>query len=92
MRDRYRYRFRKDKIMKDGKISWRCVTLACYGRLRVGVTDDVISSTDHNHEPELGRNEIGKVDMTVEKLQLMFHQTSLATSSTVTSLHTKHKP
>lgn len=45
------YRFRKDKILKDGITMWRCITRACCGHLRVGVTDDVISSTEHNDEP-----------------------------------------
>lgn len=81
------YRFRKDKVIRDGDTSWRCMKRTCCGRFRVGVTDDVMSSTEHNHEPELVRNEISKVEWTVEKPQLLFHQTSPAKSSTVTSLH-----
>src|SRR6218665_3347678 len=79
------YIFRKDKVIKDGGTSCRCIRRTCCGRLRVGVTDDVISSTEHNHEPELTRNEVGKVEWTNEKPRQLFHHT--ATPSAITTLH-----
>ena len=74
------YRFRKDKIMKDGDTAWRCIIRRmCCGRLRLGVTDDVIYSTEHNHEPEIVRNETRKDELTVEQPRQLFQQTSTTT-------------
>lgn len=48
-----KYRYRKNSELATGTTSWRRVTLACCGRLRIGVNDEVVSfSTEHNHEPE----------------------------------------
>jgi len=80
------YRFRKDKVMKSGDTTWRCIRHMCCGRLRVGVTDDVISSTEHNHEPEVVRNETRKDELTVEQPRQLFQQTSTTPPLTVTSL------
>jgi len=75
--------------MKGGDTSWRCIHVRhmCCARLRVGVTDDVISSTEHNHEPEVIRNETRKDELTVEQPRQLFLQTSTTTSLPVTSLH-----
>jgi len=80
------YRFRKDKVMKAGDTAWRCIRRMCCGRLRVGVTDDVISSTEHNHEPEVVQNETRKDELTVEQLRQLFQQTLTTTPLSVTSL------
>src|SRR6218665_2255502 len=76
------YRFRKDKVMKAADTTWRCIR----HMLRVGVTDDVISSTEHNHEPEIVRNETRKNEFTVEQPRQLFQQTSTTPPLTVTSL------
>src|SRR6218665_1633171 len=54
------YKFRKDRTLADGSKSFRCCTRNCCGRLKVGVTGDVVSSSEHNHEAEHVRNEIDK--------------------------------
>src|SRR6218665_2433420 len=46
------YKFRKDRALADGSKSFRCCTRNCCGRLKVGVTSDVVSSSEHNHETE----------------------------------------
>src|SRR6218665_2194834 len=55
------YRFRKVRIMTDGNISYRCVKRNCCARLRVNEKDNIVSSSEHNHEPEIGQNESKKV-------------------------------
>src|SRR6218665_3289504 len=80
------YRFRKDKVMKAGDTAGRCIRHMCCGRLRVGVTDDVISSTEHNHKLEVARNETRKDGLTVEQIRQLFQQTSTTMPLTVTSL------
>src|SRR6218665_1879496 len=56
------YRFRKDKNLTRGYTSWRCITRKCCGRLRIGVTGDVVvSSTDHNHKPDADQSEVKNV-------------------------------
>src|SRR6218665_1454171 len=53
------YRFRKDKNLTRGYTSWRCITRKCCGRLRVGVTGDVVvSSSEHNHKPDVDQSEV----------------------------------
>src|SRR6218665_1253185 len=49
------FRFRKVRIMSDGNTSWRYVKSRCSSRLRVDEKDNVISSSQHNHEQ--GRTE-----------------------------------
>src|SRR6218665_1251639 len=56
------YRFRKDKNLTRGYTSWRCITRKCCGRLRVGVTGDVVvSSSEHNHKPDADQSEVKNV-------------------------------
>jgi len=56
------YRFRKDKNLTRGYTSWRCITRKCCGRLRVGVTGDVVvSSSEHNHKPDVDQSEVKNV-------------------------------
>jgi len=56
------YRFRKDKNLTRGYTSWRCITRKCCGRLRVGVTGDVVvSSSEHNHKPHADQIEVKNV-------------------------------
>ena len=45
-------KFRKDSELARGGASWRCVKPACRGRMKIGEDDKVLSSTEHNHEPE----------------------------------------
>src|SRR6218665_1985261 len=53
------FRFRKDKNLTPGYTSWRCITRKCCGRLRVGVTGDVVvSSSKHNHKPDVDHSEV----------------------------------
>src|SRR6218665_413390 len=54
------YTFRKDRTLADGSKSFRCCMRNCCGRLKVDVTGDVLSSSEHNHETEHVRNEIDK--------------------------------
>src|SRR6218665_3232587 len=44
------YKFRKDKILIDGTTAWRCLKRSCTGRLKVSVTDSIVSSSEHNHK------------------------------------------
>src|SRR6218665_284697 len=56
------YRFRKDKNLTPGYTSWRCITRKCCGRLRVGVTGDVVvSSSEHNQKPDVDQSEVKNV-------------------------------
>src|SRR6218665_1472358 len=56
------YRFRKDKNLTRGYTSWRCITRKCCGRLRVGLTCDVVvSSSEHNHKPDVDQSEVKNV-------------------------------
>ena len=55
-----RYKCREDRTLADGSKSFRCCTRNCCGRLKVGVTGDVVFSSEHNHETEHVRNEIDK--------------------------------
>src|SRR6218665_3348060 len=56
------YRFRKDNNLTRGYISWRCITHKCCGRLRVGVTGDVVvPSSEHNHKPDTDQSEVKNV-------------------------------
>src|SRR6218665_2256809 len=56
------YRFRKDKNLTRGYTSWRCITRKCCGRLRVGVTGDVVvSSSEHNHKPDADQIEVKNI-------------------------------
>src|SRR6218665_1263261 len=48
------FRFRRDRILAGGIISLRCVKHNCRGRLRVDEKDNVVSSSEHTHEPESG--------------------------------------
>src|SRR6218665_2051595 len=48
------FRFRRDRILAGGIISLRCVKRNCRGRLRVDEKDNVVSSSEHTHEPESG--------------------------------------
>src|SRR6218665_351614 len=43
------YKFRKDKILIDGTTAWRCLKRSCTRRLKVSVTDSIVSSSEHNH-------------------------------------------
>src|SRR6218665_85733 len=44
------YKFRKDKILMDGTTAWRCLKRSCTGRLKVSVTNSIVSSSEHNHK------------------------------------------
>ena len=46
------HKFRKDSDLAGGGSSWRCVKLACRGRMMIDEDDKVFSSTEHNHAPE----------------------------------------
>src|SRR6218665_2164953 len=48
------FRFRRDRILAGGITSLRCVKRNCRGRLRVDEKDNVVSSSEHTHEPESG--------------------------------------
>src|SRR6218665_2006025 len=45
------YRYRKAADLAGGSSSWRSLRCACRGRLRIGVNDEIVSSSEHNHEP-----------------------------------------
>src|SRR6218665_665859 len=55
------YRFRKDIVLKDGNVSYRCIVRACCGRMRIHEPDAIVLSTEHNHEP---RNNSGEQQTT----------------------------
>lgn len=44
-------------ILAGGNTSWRCVKRNCPGRIIVNEIDNVVTSSEHNHEPESGGNE-----------------------------------
>src|SRR6218665_2718656 len=44
-------KYRKDSDLVGNITSWRCVRSACRGRLKIGVNDEIVSSSEHNHEP-----------------------------------------
>src|SRR6218665_288558 len=46
------YRYRKDADLAGGGSSFRCLSAACRGRMKIDVDDKVLSSTVHNYEPE----------------------------------------
>ena len=48
------FRFTRDRILAGGIISLRCVKRNCRGRLRDDEKDNVVSSSEHTHEPESG--------------------------------------
>src|SRR6218665_252345 len=50
------YKFRKDKILLDGTTAWRCLKRSCTGRLKVSVTDSIVSSSEHNHKQPIDSN------------------------------------
>lgn len=54
------YTFRKFRKLADRRTSFRCSTRNC-DRLKVALTGDVVSSSEHNHEGEPVRNAIDKV-------------------------------
>src|SRR6218665_435827 len=65
------YRFRKDKNLTRGYTSWRCITRKCCGRLRVGVTGDVVvSSSEHNHKPDADQSEVKNVGDEIQPREL----------------------
>lgn len=84
---RYRYGFRKDMVLKNGDISWRCVTRACCGRFRDYITDSVIFLTEHNHEPDIVVNEPGEAELIYAKFPQLFQQTSTAAALTDAPMH-----
>jgi len=47
------YRYRKDVDLAGGGSSFRCLRAACRGRMKIDEDDKVLSSTEHNHEPEI---------------------------------------
>src|SRR6218665_2171974 len=49
------YRYRKDADLAGGGSSFRCLRAACGGRMKIDVDDKVLSSTVHNHEPEVDK-------------------------------------
>lgn len=55
------YRLRRDRILADGSISWRCSRKDCSGRIKVSDTDDVVVVTEHNHASDPAQNEATKV-------------------------------
>lgn len=50
------YRFRKAGVLKNGDISWRCITRACCGRLRVTAIYDVIFPSTNMNQTLLESN------------------------------------
>src|SRR6218665_3546149 len=52
------FRFRRDRILAGGIISLRCVKRNCRGRLRFDEKDNVVSSSEHTHEPESGGQKV----------------------------------
>src|SRR6218665_3045525 len=46
-----KYMYRKVSDLVGNITSWRCVRSACLGRLKIGVNDEIVSSSEHNHEP-----------------------------------------
>ena len=48
---------RKDRVLKDGNVSYRCIVRTCCGRVRIHEPDIIVLSTEHNHEP---RNNSGE--------------------------------
>jgi len=80
------FRFRKVRIMSDGNTSWRCVKSRCSSRLRVDEKDNVISSSEHNHEQ--GRTETKDVVSEIRKKsgeKLLIPQSSGTSSAYSTS-------
>src|SRR6218665_2161089 len=56
------YRFRKDKNLTRGFTSWGCITRKCCGRLRVGVSGDVVVSwSENNQKPGADQSEVKNV-------------------------------
>jgi len=49
------YRYRKDVDLAGGGSSFRCLRSACRGRMKIDEDDKVLSSTEHNHEPEVDK-------------------------------------
>src|SRR6218665_3991951 len=49
------YRYMKDADLAGGGSSFRCFRAACRGRMKINVDDKVLSSTVHNHEPEVDK-------------------------------------
>ena len=62
------YGYRKDKANADGSTSWRCCKKdGCRGRMKT-LNDVVLSSSKHNHAPDLAKNEAAKVVSDIRKL------------------------
>jgi len=54
------YRYRNARVLSDGNSPWHCLKRNCCGRLRVGVTGNIISESKHNHESASDQNESTK--------------------------------
>src|SRR6218665_359445 len=51
------FRFRKDRVLKDGNVSYRCIVRRCCGKVRIHEPDVIKLSTEHNHEPRIDTGE-----------------------------------
>src|SRR6218665_1761326 len=48
----YGYRYRMDRVLVGGHTSFRCIHRNFYGRMKVNATGEIVSLTEHRHEPE----------------------------------------
>lgn len=61
------FRFRRDRILVDGSVFFRCVARNCCGRVKVSVIGSVLFSSEHNHEAHPVRKEIDKVVAEIDR-------------------------
>jgi hypothetical protein len=86
------YRYRKDKVNRDGSSTWRCAQTGCKGRVRL-VDDTVEETKDHDHASVTDKNEALKVvagmrqraEMGVEKPRQIIQATTNGLSLEIAS-------
>src|SRR6218665_1446268 len=67
-------KYRKDSDLVGNITSWRCVRSACRGRLKIGVNNEIVSSSEHNQKsnPEVKKS-VESRQITTSNFDRMHH-------------------
>lgn len=68
------YRLRRDRVLANGDISWRCTQKKCSGRVKINQHDVIIVVSEHNHAPDPDRNEAFKIIAKIRQQAIMTNE------------------
>ncbi|XP_077297621.1 uncharacterized protein LOC143919269 isoform X6 [Arctopsyche grandis] len=71
------YRLRRDRILANGDVSWRCTQKKCSGRVKVNQNNVIVVVSEHNHASDPDRNEAFKIVAKIRQQAIMTNEKPL---------------